>query len=131
MKKAVKIIIVIALALMAFSGILFVAIPFESSFFADNSFMFITLIIVGVIGFITCLFVFFLNPLSKTDFFSKNITNLFEKVNNIKNTIEKNISSNENDEKPQKICCDYCKSKYSSSLDRCPNCGAPPNYKSK
>ncbi len=130
MNKAKKIIFIIAFSLLAFAGILFIAIPFKGSFFVNNLFLFITLIIVGVFGLITCIFLFFLNPLNKSDFFSKNFESLFEKANKIKDTISSNLSLNEN-EVQQKVCCPYCKNKYNSSLDRCPNCGAPPNSQSK
>lgn len=55
-------------------------------------------------------------------------------INTLKQTYEeskRNIQNNntnnkEEEPKPKKITCPYCKGKYSSTEDRCPHCGAPP-----
>lgn len=54
-------------------------------------------------------------------------------INTLKKTYEEskrnieNSSNNKTEEiKPKKITCQYCKGKYSSTDDKCPHCGAPP-----
>ena len=47
----------------------------------------------------------------------------------LQDTIKKFISNPfQTNNKPKKIICPYCKCKYDSDKERCPNCGAPPNF---
>ncbi len=48
-------------------------------------------------------------------------------INTLRQTYNESKHNIENPEpKPKKVTCPYCKGKYSSTEDKCPHCGAPP-----
>ncbi len=111
-----------------------------NALFAGINWIFTCLCIVGFFG--SAVFIaIYLSKRKENEFEEKDTRTFNEKIrqafmpvadtiNTLKKTYEeskRNIENGNNMEpKPKKVTCPYCKGKYSSTEDKCPHCGAPP-----
>ena len=106
-------------------------------FSGNQLFLCISLITIGFIGGFTMLCITIAASASKN---YKKLTKSIKETSETNNKNEqtqpslqetiKNFISNpfQINNKSKKIACPYCKCKYDLDKERCPNCGAPPNF---
>ena len=118
-------------------GLILFFINKNSSLFSSEKFLSISLIIVGGVGFLATFFIVkFSKPIqdftknTEDDFtdVSKKISEQIKEFTENNSETSKNNQINAEEQKHKKIKCSYCKCKFDSSLNRCPNCGAPPDF---
>lgn len=137
MKNFKKFFLLICSLIVLISGVVLFIVFRNEGMQSGKFFLAISLLIVGVVGSLASFFIFIFNK--KMETFGEDD----EKFRNLASTIkykleeikeEKQTTQQQNEQSQQKevenknkkIKCTYCKCKYSSLLDRCPNCGAPP-----
>ena len=113
-------------------GIFLMIFKKEANIFSAETFLAISLIIIGGIGGIASFFIIKFNkPVNnymnndEDEEFSQKIRKEIYKFENEENLEIENLKQKE-EIAHKKIKCFYCKCKFDSSLSRCPNCGAPP-----
>lgn len=105
--------------------------------FGGVNWLFICLCIVGFFGCAICVAVSLFSKKkaefqeSNTKTFNERVREAFAPIADTINTIKQTYNESKTrieteNEKPKKVTCPYCKGKYSSTEDKCPHCGAPP-----
>ena len=133
MKNIKKYLPLIVCSIILLVGIILFLIVGSNNTSLKEGFLGLSLLIIGAVGSLASLFIILSNKKFNNEQSNKTYTTIstlfkseLEKFNEQKENQNTENIEPQPEFKHKKIKCTYCKCKYDNTLNRCPNCGAPP-----
>ena len=121
MKKIIFVLSIVVFIIPAIAGIVLFAVQGELTFTA------LGLTMIGVIGLAARLILIMYNKrMRKLKQREYENSSEYRISKNISEALERAKEAGAQQQKNKKITCKFCRCNYDSYLDKCPNCGAPP-----